>query len=379
MSLLAFLAVCGVGAMACLLARPFARIGRLAGLAGLLAAFVAALFIGPTTHLAVGDVILSGTAYAGLFLACAAGSGLVLCVVALASGWSDELAPAALASFAGLAVAFTAAEPGVALSAAAAATTAGALVFVGVNPQRPENDGRLAEMRIIGLLAMALLLAAVALLRPVWNGASDTSVFVLAFLGIALALAIRSGTVPFHIPAARLGRRATAMAPALLLVWLPAGLGIVVLSWSATIFTIQSDWLSTGLAILQTAAVVTILLGGLAALVHGGLDEIVAYSIVSDAGFLLLALAARTDGAASPARLWLLAFVVAKTGFVAWSAAVGRAYGTTDIHRLKGWLRRTPMLGLALVAIAVATLGWPGTAVYQARSTLVQLALPTQI
>jgi hypothetical protein len=74
--------------------------------------------------------------------------------------------------------------------------------------------------------------------------------------------------------------------------------------------------------------------------------------------------------------LWLLAFVAAKTGLVAWVGAVSHAFATSNLEGLHGWLRRTPLLGLALVAIAVATLGWPGSPVYGARSTLIRLALP---
>jgi hypothetical protein len=43
---------------------------------------------------------------------------------------------------------------------------------------------------------------------------------------------------------------------------------------------------------------------------------------------------------------------------------------------MRGWLRRTPILGVTLVAIVVATLGWPGAAVYEARASLIRLALP---
>jgi hypothetical protein len=182
--------------------------------------------------------------------------------------------------------------------------------------------------------------------------------------------------VPFHVPAAHLGQTAQAFAPALLLVWIPAGLGVLALSWSATVFGNGSEWLNNAVVIVQLIAIATIVLGGLAALVHDELAEVVAYSIVADAGFVLLALAARSDAAAEPVRLWLLVFVVAKSGLVAWAAAVSRAFGTSNLAGLRGWLRRTPLLGLALVVIVVATLGWPGSAVYEARSTIIRLALP---
>jgi formate hydrogenlyase subunit 3/multisubunit Na+/H+ antiporter MnhD subunit len=376
MSLLFFLAACGAGAVAGLVARPAGRAGRIAGLAALSVAFVAALLVGPTTRVTIGDVTLAGSQYSGLFLACAAGSGLLLCVVALASGWPDDLAPASLATFAGLAVAVTATDSGVALAAGAAAATAGALVIVRTTPPGSEMDGRLAEMRTIGLVAGAFLLAAVAVLRPNWKGPSDSPIFVMAFLSLGLALAVRSGAVPFHVPAARLGRTAEPLTQALLLVWIPAGLGILAVGWSATTFGIRSDWLGIAVGCVQVVAVATLVLGGLASLVHDDLEEIAAYSIVADAAFVLLALAARTDAAAEPSRMWLIAFVAAKTGLVAWVGAVSHAFATSNLGRLRGWLRRTPLLGLALVAIAVATLGWPGSAVYGARSTLIRLALP---
>jgi formate hydrogenlyase subunit 3/multisubunit Na+/H+ antiporter MnhD subunit len=376
MSLLFFLAACGAGAVAGLLARLAGRAGRIAGLAALSVAFVAALLVGPTTRATIGDVTLAGSQYSGLFLACAAGSSLLLCVVALAAGWPDDLASASLATFAGLAVALTATDSGVALAAGAAAAAAGALVIVRTTSPGSETDGRLAEMRTIGLVAGGLLLAAVAVLRPNWKGPSDSPIFVMAFLGLGLALAVRSGAVPFHVPAARLGRTAEPLTQALLLVWIPAGLGVLAVGWSATTFGIRSDWMGIAVGCVQVVAVATLVLGGLASLVHDELEEIAAYSIVADAAFVLLALAARTDAAAEPSRLWLLAFVAAKTGLVAWVGAVSHAFATSNLGRLRGWLRRTPLLGLALVAIAVATLGWPGSAVYGARSTLIRLALP---
>jgi NADH-quinone oxidoreductase subunit N len=375
MSLLAFLIACGAGSTLGIAGRAAGRAGNLAGLAGLVAAMLAALFIGSTTRLSVADVTLAGSEYSGRFLACAAGSGLVLSLVGLALGWPDRLAPAALAAFAGLAVAITAVDAAVALAAGAAATTAGALVLAhetgGSAPA-----GRLAEMRTIGLVAAVCLGASIAMSHPAWTGGADSGAVVLAFCGLGLALAVRSGAVPFHVPAVKLSSNAGPLAPALLLVWIPAGLGIVAISWSATTFGVRSDWLNAAGTAVQIVAVATIVLGGLAALVHDELEEIAAYSIVADAGFVLLALAARSDSATEPARMWLLAFIVAKVGLVVWAAVVAHTRGSSNLGRLRGWLRRAPLLGLALLAIVVATLGWPGSAVFEARSTLVRLALP---
>jgi NADH-quinone oxidoreductase subunit N len=394
-SILAFLATCAFGAVFGLMARPSRPESRLVPLAALLAAFAAALFIGAGTSQSLGDVTLAGSKYSGLFLACMAGSALLLCIVALASGWHDEFAPAALAALAGTAVAVTSTDAGVALIAGAAGATAGALLISGAAPRAGATagallisgaapragavDGRASEMRAIAAVSGAMLLGGIAILRPAWTGDSDSPIFILAFVGFALAIAIRGGVVPFHAPAVRLRRNAIPMAPALMLVWIPAGLGLLAVAWSATTFPIQNDTLRTAAACIEAVAVATLLLGALAALVHDDLDEVVIYSIVADAGFILLAFAARTDLAAEPARLWILVFIAAKTALVAWAAAVSRAYGTSEIGTLRGWLRRTPLLGLALVIIAVATIGWPGSSVYEARSALIRMALPSQL
>lgn len=390
MALAAFLVLCGGGFLVGLLVRPSGRLARLVSIFGLAAALGTALLIGGSDTVTsgavtVGDVKLIGGPYVGAFLACGTGTALLLCVVGLGTAWTDRLGPAALAVFAGLAVAMTATDPGVALTAGAAAATVGALVFFrpgdtltepfsAAEPNR--HDGFLAEMRTIGLVVGALLIAAVAVQRPAWTSQNDGAIFVLGLLGLGMAIAVRGGAVPFHSPAAQLRTRTTPMASALLLVWMPAGLGVVAISWSALAFHVGGDAMNAVVVLLQTIAVATLLLGALGALIHDELEEVAAYSIVQDGAFVLLAIAARSDAAAEPARLWLLVFIAAKTGLVAWVAAATRAFRTTNVGQMRGWLRRTPILGIALVAIVVATLGWPGSAVYEARASLIRLALP---
>ena len=384
MALMAFIVACGAGFLAGLLVRPSGVPARLVSIFGLAAALSAALLIAGAEAITVGDVRLVSGSYAGVFLACGTGTALLLCVVGLGTTWPQRLGPAALALFGGLAVAMTATDAGVALTAGAAAATVGALVFFrsegtladatsAGGPDR--DDGGLVEMRTIGLVVGGLLIAAVAVLRPAWTGQNDSAIFVLGLLGVGVAIAVRGGAVPFHGPAARLRTRATPLASALLLVWMPAGLGVLAISWSALAFHVGGEAMNAVVLLLQTIAVATLVLGAVGALIHDELEEVAAYSIVQDGAFVLLALTARGDAAAEPARLWLLVFVVAKTGLVAWVAAMARAFRTTNLGGMSGWLRRTPILGIALVAIVVATLGLPGSAVFEARASLIRLGL----
>ena len=388
MSLVPFLAVCIAGAFLGLLSLPLPRLARLVGVAALVAAFLTALTIRPGDQLTVGQVDLNTSWYAGLFLSTATASCLILCVLGLAVGWPERLAPAALATFGGLAVAFTATDPGVVLAATAASAVPAILVAIRSRSGPPEIqeaaathnlDVALAELRTLGLMAVGAVIAGVAVLQPGWTTSDPTFVFALAYAALGLAIAVRFGAVPFHVPAARLSKGRARLGLPLPLVWIPSGIAIVALSWGGGLFQMQGDWLNAAGTGLQVVAVATLILGALGALLHEELEEIAAYSIIQDAAFVLLALAARDADAAEPTRLWLLAFIVAKSALVAWAAALSSTYGSSRLQDLRGWLRRSPVLGLSLVAVVVATLGWPGSAVFEARATLVRLALPSPL
>jgi NADH:ubiquinone oxidoreductase subunit 2 (subunit N) len=376
MTLIAFLVVCVAGMLLTLLTGPFARLSRLVALASLAAALTAALLINPNDSVTIGEVQLSTTWFVGFFLTALAASSLLLCLVGLVTGWPERLAPAALAMLAGVGVAITSWDPTVALVAAAAATAPAALVASRVRSTPLGATVGVAELRTLALVVSASLLAAATLLPTNWNSDDPTFVLALAFLLVAAAVAVRSGAVPFHVPAALLSRSGEGLGLVLSLVWIPTGFGLVALSWDSSIVGVPSDWLDRAVLAVQVVAVATLILGAVGAMLHDEIEEIVVYSIVQDAGFILLALTARSDDAAAPARLWLLVFVIAKSALVAWAAAISWAFESSSLGNLRGWVRRSPILGLALVAIVAATLGWPGSPVFEARDTLVTLGLP---
>ncbi len=379
MTLLAFLAICVAGMLLTLLTQPFAVLSRVVAIASLAAALAAALLMNPNDSATVGEVQLTTTWFVGFFLTAIAASSLLLCLVGLITGWPERLAPAALAALAGIGVAISSTDPTVALVAAAAATAPAALVASRVRSTPLGTTVGVAELRTLALVAVASLMAAVTILNTNWNADDPTFVLALAFLLVAGAVAVRSGAVPFHVPAALLSRSGEGLGLALSLVWVPTGFALVALSWNASIFGVPGDWLDRAVLVVQVVAVATLILGAVGAMLHDEVEEIVVYSIVQDSGFVLLALTARSDDAAGPARLWLLVFVLAKSALMAWAAAVSWAFESSNLGDLRGWLRRSPILGVALVAIVAATLGWPVSPVFEARDTLVQLGLPDSV
>lgn len=202
MILAAFLAICAAGAILGATVRSESRFGQLVGLVFVAAAAGAALAIGSGRPLTIGDAELGATSYASAFLAITAGACLLLCIVGAATQPAARLAPAALAAFGGFGVALTSTDPRVSLVAGAAAAATGAMTATH-HPSGERSDGRLAEVRILAIVAGTLIFAAVVLLRPPWQG-GETRAVGLAFLGLALAVAVRTGAVPFHVPAAHL-------------------------------------------------------------------------------------------------------------------------------------------------------------------------------
>jgi formate hydrogenlyase subunit 3/multisubunit Na+/H+ antiporter MnhD subunit len=112
-----------------------------------------------------------------------------------------------------------------------------------------------------------------------------------------------------------------------------------------------------------------------AALIQDDIEHIVGYAIIGDAGVILLAIAALDPAAWAPARTWILAFVVARSAFAAWAAATRSVFFTGRLTDLRGWAIRSPALGVILGVVVVASVGVPGLAAFDARGTIVALAI----
>ena len=134
-----------------------------------------------------------------------------------------------------------------------------------------------------------------------------------------MAVAIRFGAIPFHLWAARLTDVVPETALPILTALAPAALAIVALAWTdASVAPLLVD-LGPARAIVLAIAIASIVLAAIAAFVQDDLEHIVGYSIVGDAGVVMLALAALDPEAWAPARTWILAFVVARSAFAAWA------------------------------------------------------------
>jgi formate hydrogenlyase subunit 3/multisubunit Na+/H+ antiporter MnhD subunit len=379
-SILPFLAVAFGGAAATLLARRWPVASAAIGAAALVAALVAAASIVPGQELTVGGGEIVGSAFGRLFLLLGSGTGLVLVVatrLALGSGWPANLPGALLAGLGAAGLALAVRDATTAVAATIAGGLAGVIVTL-AEPPRPRDVAVAArELRAIAVAGSLVILATAWFARPLGILAQEPAVFGLAYLAVAVGVAMRFGAIPFHLWAARVADAAPEIALPVVMAWGPAALAVVGIAWVdgsiAPVMPVAGQ-LPVERAAVIVVGVASLVLGAVAAWIQDDLEHVVGYSIVQDAGVVILALAALDPSVWAPSRTWILNLLVARTAFAAWTMAVHARFGTRRVPELAGWARRSPVLAVALLAIAVASVGWPGLAAFDARAAIFDLA-----
>jgi formate hydrogenlyase subunit 3/multisubunit Na+/H+ antiporter MnhD subunit len=373
MSLLPFLLVTGVGALAALSLRGRDRLATGVGLLALFAAFVAALLIQPSQSIAVGDGGIATTDYLRLFLVLGALVCLLLAIVGAATGVERDGTAVSLGILATSALALSIPDPRVAVLAATAGGAFGALVALAPVGGRTGATVGTRVLRATAIAGMMAIAATAWIGRDLSELAAQPIVFGLAYLAFALAVAIRFGAIPLHTWAARLTDSVPETSLPLVTAIAPAALAIVALAWAdASIAPLALD-LSSVRAVVLLVAIASILLASLAAWIQDDIEHIVGYAIVGDAGIIILAIAALDPEAWAPARTWILAFVVARSAFAAWAAATRATFATGRVAELRGWVLRAPVLAVVFGVVVLASIGLPPLAAAQARGTLVDL------
>lgn len=375
MSLLPFLLVTGIGAALALLSRGMERVATAIGVIALLLAVVTAALIDPGDVLRIDDAGLATTAFLRLFLLLGAICGVLLAVIGAAAGSRRDASAVTLALLATSGLALALPDARLAVLAATAGGVVGSLLTI------TPSGGRMGATIGMRALRAAAVAGTMAIAATAWIGrdlselAAQPVVFGLAYLAMALAVALRFGAIPMHAWAARLTDSVPEATLPLVTAWAPAAFAVVALAWAdQSIAPLLVDVDPMRYVVLAIGAA-SILLASLAASIHDDIEHVVGYSIIGDAGVIILAVAVLDPAAWEPARTFILAFVVARSAFAAWAAATRATFSTGRVGDLRGWMLRSPALGVAFVAVVVASIGLPGLAVFEARAEIVSLAV----
>ena len=375
MTLAAFLVVSFGGTTLALLLRRWERVALAVGLVGLAASCGAALAMDPATRLEVGGSVLAASPYLRLFLILGTSTGFVLSLMAVAVGSRRDGPAVTLGTMAAAGLALSLPDPRIAVLAITAGGMLGVLLTIVPTGGRVGAGVGVRDLRAV-VVGGAMAIAATAWIgRDLADLVAQPVVFGLAYLAFALAVAIRFGAIPFHILVGRLTDAVPETGLPILIAWGPASLAIVGLAWvDSSIAPLPVD-LGQVRAVVVAIAIASIVLATFAAWIQDDLEHVVGYSIVGDAGVVMLAFAALDPAAWTPGRTWILAFVVTRSAFAGWAAVVRDSFWTGSLSDLRGWAIRSPLLAVGLIALILASIGLPGFAAFEARADLVDLAL----
>ncbi len=376
MTIVPILIIAAISGSASLLVRgnrPWSTGIAILGLVGMVATSIA---LGATATIEIGGTTLAASDWLRLYAILGSVVGLLLVLVDV-SALHEADAPGVIVLGLGAAVlALALPDPVIAVAAATAGGLAGVLVAAPVGAAARAAFVGVRELRALAVAGSLAIVATAWLARPLADLATAPAVFGLAYLAFAVAVAIRFGAIPFHLWAARVADAAPGVALPLLMAWGPAAFAAVALVWidhSVAPLLLPFDGER---AVVAGVGAVSIVLGLVAAWIQDDLEHVVGYTIVADAGFVVLGLTVFEPGIWAPTRTWLLVFVVVRSALAALMVALNGSFGTRRLSELDGWARRAPALAVALVGIAIATIGWPGQLAWDARASIAGLALP---
>lgn len=199
-------------------------------------------------------------------------------------------------------------------------------------------------------------------------GLSGPRLLVLSSLALVLmAVGFKVGMVPFHmwLPDAYQGAPTPVtgfMGSAVKL----AGFGLVMRLLWGLFLPLSGSWVP----LINTLAVITMFVGNLAALQQENLKRMWAYSSISHAGYLLLAIGALPRlGGPNPSFLYyyLIVYGLMFVGFFAVLTVIERHTESTEIYQISGMGFTHPVLGACLAIFALSGAGIPPTAGFLAK------------
>ncbi|MFI0409537.1 NADH-quinone oxidoreductase subunit N [Actinomadura sp. 3N508] len=252
-----------------------------------------------------------------------------------------------------------------------------AYALAGFGKDAPGTEAAL-KYYLMGALLGVLMLGGVTLLYGVGRGTdypmlrdgfpdAPSGVVALGVVALLAGLLFKAGAVPGHfwVPDVTEG------APPAVAAFVTT---VPKIGAFAALYRFGAETLPDGWAVLVAViAAVTMTLGNLAAFGQDNVRRLLAYSTVSQAGYLLVpvAMAGRTDLAQPALLYYVAAYAVTNVGAFAVVLAVRR----DDIAGYTGLLRGSPLLGFSLIVCLLGFIGTPPTAVFAGKVLMFGAAL----
>jgi NADH-quinone oxidoreductase subunit N len=188
---------------------------------------------------------------------------------------------------------------------------------------------------------------------------ADDSLFVAGMAMIIAGLAFKASAAPFHMWTPDVYEGAPTPVTAFMSAATKAVALVVTLRVLVTAFPEQAEIWSIAIAVL---AVVSLVIGNLAALAQKNVKRLLAYSSVSQAGFMLIAVAANNELGGRALLFYLIPYGAASVGAFAVVAARERELGReVTLTTMEGWGWERPFYGAAMWVFMLGFAGFPFT------------------
>ena len=188
---------------------------------------------------------------------------------------------------------------------------------------------------------------------------ADEPLFVAGMAMIIAGLAFKASAAPFHMWTPDVYEGAPTPVTAFMSAATKAAALVVTLRILVTAFPEQAEIWTVAIAVL---AVVSLVVGNLAALAQTSVKRLLAYSSVSQAGFMLIAIAANNDLGGKALLYYLIPYGAASAGAFAVIAARERELGReVTLTTLEGWGWERPFYGAAMWVFMLGFAGFPLT------------------
>jgi NADH-quinone oxidoreductase subunit N len=198
----------------------------------------------------------------------------------------------------------------------------------------------------------------------------------LLLLGLGLlivGLAFKVSAVPFHAwsPDVYDGAPTPAVA------WMASGVKAAAFAAMVRVLVLTfSNYGSTWKPIIYALAILSMVVGAVLAIVQSNVKRMLAYSSISHAGFILMAVEAGSGQGNAAVLFYLAAYVFMVAGSFGIATLVGRrGDGHHSLSDYKGLARSNPELAIAFTVLLLAQAGVPFTAGFFAKFYAVEAAV----
>jgi NADH-quinone oxidoreductase subunit N len=205
---------------------------------------------------------------------------------------------------------------------------------------------------------------------PARLGATHGAGAVLGLSFIVVAVAFKFGAVPFHmwLPDVYEG------APTNVTLFIATAPKIAYFALALRLLThgligTEHEWSQ----MLAALAVLTVILGNVVAIAQSNLKRMLAYSAISNVGFILLGFVTGTQAGYAAALFYTLVYVLATLGtFGVILLMTQKGFEADRLDDYKGLYSRDPLLALVMMALMFSTAGVPPFVGFWAKLSILQ-------